>query len=616
MKRRLRGFRELRSLQSLPLSASSCFAELAFNGSLPLCVPRVASPHSAVFSSILLALLLSFTSCQSDVISLENENDEFAPTFSETHGLKDAPFTLSITPLSKKGAIYYTLDGSKPTVKSTKYTGPISVSGTTIIRAVEKLSNGGFSKVATASYLFYDDVLDLTSTPAGYPKEWGPYSQIEGTAKADYEMDPLMTRDPVLREKMKAGLRQIPIVSIVTDKDNLFLHSEDPDKGGIYIHTGAPVGDMTGRGWERPVSVEIFDGESLDATVDCAIKIHGGHSRLAEKNPKHAFRLKFKSEYGPSKLKCAVFGESGPSKYNTLTLRTFFGNSWQHWVEGNRRKAQYVRDMWSRMASAQLGMPYSNGRHVHVFLNGMYWGIYCLSERIDEYYCKTHFGGEETDYDVLKVDESQGNSVVADYGSYAKYAELIALKGTETMAEIERLLDVDEFIDFMILNQYGGNTDWDYHNWFAIRDSKGGGFRFLVWDSEGIFISLDDNVLDLGNSGKPTGIFKKMMKNPDFQKRFADRVRELSSPGGLLTPEKTVALWDSLYHSIDMALYCEAARWGDYRNSVHPYSSKGQRFDVDNWYMQERGRLMSGYFPNRLDTYLQQLREKGWYPEE
>ena len=529
--------------------------------------------------------------------------------------MKDSPFTLSITPLSKKGEIFYTLDGSRPTIKSAKYSGPISVTGTTIIRAVEKLSNGGFSKVATASYLFYDDVLDLTGTPAGYPKQWGPYSQIEGTAPADYEMDREMTSDPVLRSKMKAGLRQIPIVSIVTDKDNLFLNSEDPDRGGIYIHTGAPVGDMTGRGWERPISLEIFDGSRLDVTVDCGLRIHGGHSRLAEKNPKHAFKLKFKTEYGSARLKAPVFDDSRVTEFNTLTLRTFFGNSWQHWIEGNRRKAQYVRDMWSRSASASLGMPYSAGRHVHVFLNGIYWGIYCLSEKIDEDYCKSHFGGETTDFEVMKVDEAQSNSVVADWGSYSTYAELAALTGNEPIIQIERLLDVDEFIDFMILNQYGGNTDWDYHNWFAIRDSKGGGFKFLVWDSEGIFISLDDNVLDQNNKGKPTGIFTRLMKNPEFKQRFENRVAELSRPGGILTPERTVSIWDSLYHSIDMALYCEAARWGDYRNSVHPYNSKGQRFDVDNWYMQERNRLMSGYFPNRQQTYLRQLREKGWYEE-
>ena len=92
-------------------------------------------------------------------------------------------------------------------------------------------------------------------------------------------------------------------------------------------------------------------------------------------------------------------------------------------------------------------------------------------------------------------------------------------------------------------------------------------------------------------------------------------MQELSAPGGLLTPERTTALWDSLYHSIDMALYLEAARWGDYRNAVHPYNSRGARYDVDNYYMSERRRLLDSYFPTRLDIYLQQLRDKGWLEE-
>jgi hypothetical protein len=528
----------------------------------------------------------------------------------------EAPFQLTITPKDSKSTVFYTLDGSEPTSKSAKYTGPLSVSHTTIIRAAEKGSDGRWTRTSTASYLFADDILDLTKAPEGYPAEWGPYSEIDGRAKADYVMDPVMTGNPELRAKMKEGLSQIPIVSIVTDKDNFFKDSKDPDYGGIYIYTGAPVGDMTGRGWERPVSCEIFDGGSLDVTIDCGIKIHGGHSRLAEKNPKHAFRLKFKDEYGPKKLHASVFGSAGPDEFNTLTLRTFFGNSWQHWSGDNRARAQYVRDMWARTASARLGMPHSAGRHVHVFLNGMYWGIYCLSERIDESYCQTHFGGHKEDYEVLKVDEAQSNAVVADWGGYSKYAELTALKGDD-FSEIERLLDVDEFIDYMILNQYDGNTDWDYHNWFAIRNAAAnGGFRFLVWDSEGILVDANTNVLNLNTKGKPTGLFQTFMKNPEFKARFEARVRELTSPGGLLTPGKSVEIWDSLYHSIDKALYLEAARWGDYRYEVHPYSSKGKRYDVDNTYMTERKKMIDDIFPYRTRNYLDQLRAKGWYNEE
>lgn len=582
----------------------------------------------AVAAVVLAGLGALLTGCQKeDFFDPELPVEDVQPSFSKAHGLMDEPFQLTIIPALDGSKIYYTLDGSVPTAKSPVYKGPLSVSGTTIIRALERAQDGHITKVATASYIF-EDVLDLDSTPAGYPEMWGPYCQIEGRAKADYAMDPLMTKDPALRQKMLAGLRQIPIVSIVTDKGNFFNDSEDPDTGGIYIHTGTPVGDGLGRGWDRPVSVEIFDGGRMDLTVDCGIRLHGGHSRLAEKNPKHAFRLKFKSEYGPSKLKYDIFGDGGPAEFNTLTLRTFFGNAWQHWDGGNRGRAQYVRDLWHRYASASLGMPYSRGRHVHVFINGMYWGIYSLSERIDENFCKSHFGGKKDDYDVIKVDEEQGNSAVADAGSFAAYAELMALD-CKDLAAVERLLDVDEFIDFMILNQFAGNTDWDYHNWYGVYDrggsggsgsksggsGDGAGFRFLVWDSECIFQGVNDNILDCYNKGKPTSLFSKLIKNDEFRARFASRVQELSAPGGLLTPERTTALWDSLYHSIDMALYLEAARWGDYRNAVHPYNSRGARYDVDNYYMSERRRLLDSYFHTRPDVYLQQLRDKGWLEE-
>ena len=548
------------------------------------------------------------------------------PYFNKSHGLYTNPFELKIIPITEEGVIFYTLDGSEPNRLSNKYTASISVDKTTIIRAVEEKSDGSLSKISTSSYLFYDDILDMDSVPEGYPDKWGPYIEIPGMAKADYAMDTVMTKDPILRSKMKEGLEQIPIVSIVTDKGNLFNNSEDPETGGIYIHTGAPVGDGLGRGWERPVSFELINGGgTLDVTVDCAIKIHGGHSRLSEKNPKHAFRLKFKSAYGPSKLISRIFGENAPEEYNTLTLRTFFNNSWQiHHDSKQRERAQYIRDMWQRSASAKLGMPYSRGKHVHLFINGIYWGIYCLSERIDENFCKTNYGGKKSDYDVIKPDENEGNIVVADYGNLEVYEKLFTVTEEENPNNLYnvltgnsglRLLDIDKFLDFIILNQYGGNQDWDEHNWYAIYNkANNNGIQFACWDSERIFEEVNANILNLYNEGKPTALFQKLMQNQKFKQQFVDRVYEHTKAGGLMTNEGTVELWDSLYYSISNALYCEAARWGDYRYNVHPHTTKGSRFDVDNFYKNERERLLNEYFTNRSVTYIQQLQEKGWYP--
>ena len=559
--------------------------------------------------------------------------------FSRDHGFCDQPFTLQIAcddsqPALPEGAtIRYTLDGSEPTPQSTPYTKPLNVSTTTILRAVATTDTERVTPITTATYIFVDDVLLQSNTPEGYPDTWGSYTTIDGIATADYEMDPEMTTDPDLRPRIIEGLQSLPVLSIVTDKDNLFSHENDADRGGIYIFTGPPVGNNTGHGWTRPASIELFENansqqstantphSTFNFTTTCGLRLHGGHGRLAEKNPKHSFRLVFKKEYGPSSLSYPLFGEDEPQKFDQLVLRCHFGNAWQHWAEGNRTKAQYTRDIWVRRMQRKMGRTSVNALYVNLFINGMYWGLYNIAERVDDQFGKDHIGGQKSDIDVVKIEEDGGNHIEASEGDLVAWEEMLATVSAvggspsdderdEAYARLATLLDIDAFIDYMLINQYAGNTDWDHHNWYAIRrrgtDSEG--FRFLCWDSEIILESPNENVLGKNNrGGYPTGIFNELIKYPRFARRYVARAKELLTDDGLLGEQSVVAVWDSLYHTIESAIYAEAARWGDYRRDVHRWQSAGQLYTVDNHYMTERNRLLTQYFPVRTNRVLNSI---------
>ena len=559
-------------------------------------------------------------------------------TLSQPHGFYDTPFTLAVSwegePVSGT-TIHFTLDGSEPTASSTAYTTPLNISGNTIFRAAAIADTGRVTPIATATYLFVDDVLKQPNDPEGYPDTWGEFTQMWGTAPADYEMDPEMTNDASLRPRIAAGLRQLPVLSIVTDKDNLFSHEPDSLLGGIYIFTGPPVGDPTGHGWTRPASVELFtpDGREAGFSVNCGLRLHGGHGRLAEKNPKHSFRLVFKPKYeGPKTLQYPLFGEDEPSKFGQLVLRCHFGNTWQHWSESNREKAQYTRDVWARRMQRRMGRTSVNARYVNLFLNGMYWGLYNIAERVDDQFGKDHLGGSKSDIDVLKIEEDGGNHIEASEGDLDAWNLLVAtaaevgsspaddntayyrLQGLDAEGnddpDQETLLDVDGFIDYMLINQYGGNTDWDHHNWYALRrrgaDSQG--FRFLCWDSEILLESPHENNLSKNNGKRyPTGIFHNLLQNSQFARRYLHRAKQVLADDGPLGQQSAVELWDSLYNTISEALYAEAARWGDYRRDVHPYQTRGKLYTVDGTYMTERNRLLNEYFPTRTETVLTQI---------
>lgn len=563
--------------------------------------------------------------------------------FSRKHGVCSSAFNLEITDtlglVRGEATIRYTLDGSVPGKDSPAYVSPLRIKGNTILRAAVVDADTLASDVTTQTYLFLNDVLKQPALPEGYPTTWGKYTDIAGTALADYGMDEEMTGNAVLAPKIRSGFNTLPILSIVTDKDNLFSHENDPDRGGIYIFTGPPVGDNTGHGWTRPASVEMFGGQRLgldglptgkhhDMSANCGLRLHGGHGRLAEKNPKHSFRLVFKKEYGKKTLHYPIYGEGEPDKFDQLVLRCHFGNSWQHWMESNRQKAQYTRDVWARRMQRKMGWTSANALYVHVFLNGMYWGLYNIAERVDGQFGKDHLGGKKDSIDVIKIEEDGGSHLEAAEGDMEAWNLMVntARKAADNTSyyrlqgktpegeddpEQEALLDIDAFIDYMLINQYGGNTDWDHHNWYALRrrGAESEGFRFICWDSELILDNPRENVLSVNNGAAyPTGILQNLLGNEQFAIRYLKRAKEVLADDGWLGQKSAEELWDSLYNTISKALYDEAARWGDYRRDVHPYTSKGALYTVDETYQKERSRLHKEYFPVRTAYILDKIK--------
>ena len=556
-------------------------------------------------------------------ISLSPSHAE--PVFNRLHGVCKSPFLLKISSNETGVVVRYTLDGSEPTAESPKFTTNLYVNSTTIIRAADFRDDVRCSDIVTSSYIFPATVLEQPALPEGYPATWGKYVTMGGTAPADYEMDSELTSNSTYAKKIKDAFYSIPSVSIVTDKENLFNKEKNEQTGGIYIYTGNT--ESNGRGWERPASVELM-GEGHDLTTTCGLKMHGGQSRVPEKNPKHSFRLTFKDEYGKKTLKYPVYGEENVSRFNSLIVRTFFNYSWNHHDATQRTRAQYSRDFWARCMQRRMGYASSDGLYVNVFINGLYWGLYNLSERIDDDYCKYHFGGLKSDYDVIKREDY----LEATEGSLDKWNMLMRLSETAIMpetyriitgeapreadAEPEVLLDVDNFIDYMLINQYGGNADWDHHNWIAVknREDSTQGFRFFCWDSEQILSSASKNVLDLNNKDCPTYLFQNMMKSAAFKHRYIDHAyKHLEDDGGMLCPKQAQALWDSLQSVISLAVYAESARWGDYRKDVHPYTSQGELYRADVHHALENRRLQEEFFPKRTENLIAQLKKKGWY---
>ncbi|MDD2560054.1 MAG: CotH kinase family protein [Bacteroidales bacterium] len=559
------------------------------------------------------------------------------PVFSHPRGYYDTAFVLTIQAPVPGADIYYTLDGSLPIAgQSALYEQALSITGNTILRTICAKENYLPSKASTLSYLFIDDILNQSNSPEGYPEFWGSYAQITGTAIADYEMDSELIGEPAYANSVREGLSDLPVISVVGDKNHFFSHEKDPTNGGIYIFTGPPVGkDKTGDGWERPVSFEYFNtDDDVSLQMNCGIRIHGGHSRLAEKSPKHSFRLVFRPEFGPARLDFPFFGPEGPEEFNALVLRAGFCNSWIHSNDAERTIAQYIRDAWAKNTQRQMGHPAAYNSYAHLFINGLYWGLYNPSERIDDDFCEIHFGGDKEDYDVIKQDEEQNNVIYASDGEDSVWLDLIsALKSTPGQAVYQRiqgknpdgsphaseeaLLDGQNFIDYMLINFYGGNTDWDHHNWIAVRDRTNPtqGFQIICWDSEHVLKSLSENKLSQNKTNCPSFIFQQLRQCAQFRMDFADRAQKHFFNSGLLSPEGAAGTWTEIADVIDKAVYAESARWGDYRRDVHPSSPPGALYRKDVHYDAQKRHLLENYFPRRSNAFIDQLKAASLFPK-
>jgi len=542
------------------------------------------------------------------------------PRFSRERGFYDTSFDVAITCGTPEATIHYTLDGSEPygasgvSSSSSVYTSPLRITGTTCLRAQATKEGQPPSEVVTHTYIFPHDVIARTQRQVlaqGYPDTW------YGGLPADYEKDPEICFRPAYANLMQDALLSIPTVSLVTSRDAFFGHSRDPEAGGIYIYTGHP--STGGMGWERSISFELFTADGTKGLqVNCGLQIQGQESRDPLKCPKHSFELRFDSGYGPGRLDYPLFDGSPVESFDSLRLQGFYQNSWLHWAVDQRRRALYMRDQWMRDSLLEMGQADAGrGLYVHLYLNGIYWGLYNLGEQVNANHYTRYQDGHSTGLDVVEGDPTYGGREAGRLieGTTEAWLQLQDTVASRDWDRICDILDVDNFIDWSILNGFAGTQDLRPSGpWRAV----GGGpdqrpWRFYSLDAERTLESNNHNTIN--PDPDPTGLFDCLDDIEEFRVRFGDCVQRHLSQGGVLTPERNAERWVRLADEIELAVVAESARWGDYRRDVHPFEwGPYSLYTRDDHWTPAKNRVLEEYFPRRTETVLEQFRSRGLYP--
>ena len=533
--------------------------------------------------------------------------------FSVNRGFYDAPVDVAITTSSVGASIRYTTDGTEPSATSgTLYAGPIHLTRTTALRAVAYQAGYTPSNVDTQTYLFTADVATQTVPSAQYPTAQYP-AKWSTSFTADYNVD--YGDVSAYQSDFAAGLRDpnVPTISIVAPPGSLF----DPATG-IYQN---PV--QEGSAWERKVSIELLNPNGTDGfQVDAGLRIQGSAARQPANQPKHSFRALFKSDYGDSKLDYAIFGP-GSANLNSIVFRATYNNSWTHPTAAQRDEAEFARDAWNRATQAAMGQPAARQKFVQLYLNGLYWGLYDVTDRPDASWVENELGGDADQYEVVNAGAAvSGPPTASDPDGLARTAadwtnlySVINNANISTPAgyanAIANWIDPVNLSDYIIQNFYAGNLDWDFHNYYAYRDTSATatnkGWRFVAWDSERTLESPSANITSLNTANNPTRIFRQLMLNPEFKLLFADRVHKAFFNDGALTPTAAGSRYATLSGQISKAVVDESARWGDYRTGT------GTAYGKTNW-TTEVNRLLNVYFPARTANTQAQFVANGWYP--
>ncbi len=465
--------------------------------------------------------------CASATPGKSNNNAPFAktqisaPVVDQPSQLFTAPLSVNVT-IPAGTTLRYTTDGTLPTMDngSTSTTGQFAVS-------------------QTANYrfrLFADDMIPSVVTTRSYIYKNNDYT--------------------------------LPIVSVVGDPK--FLYS---DSMGVMVRgkNGRPGNGQESKcnwnmDWERPVNFSYIttDGEMV-LNQDVNLEMCGGWSRAW--NPK-AFKLKGSKELGGEKnLPYPFFDDKPYIRNRTLQIR----NGGNDYVCRFRDPA-----LQQLVISSGIDIDCQAYQPVHEFVNGQYMGVLNVREPNNKHYVYANYGWDDDEIDQFEMSPDSG--YIQKCGSAQVFNELVDYlsadaANSETYQEICRLLDIDEYINYMAFEMYICNYDWPQNNVKGFRKTEDGKFRFVLFDVDNsfgqdnpftLFLAKETYQFDplyprslprITDQIRFVTLFRNLLANADFRKKFIDTYCIIG--GSVLEANRSIAMIDELADRVNPAMAIE-----------------------------------------------------------
>ncbi len=494
------------------------------------------------------------------------------PEFSVAPGFHDGPVELALSHPDDGVEIRFTIDGSHPGESEEVYTGPITLRS----RAGEAPA-----------------IARIRTNPPESAQHGFEWRDAPATIAMGHAVRALATKPGYLSLEPRSGtwfvgsetdeFRSVDVVSLIAAPRDFFDHVE-----GIYVPGalydeygygedwwGMPGANYFQRGpaWERDAHFELFAEESGDRLTfgDLRVRIHGTGSRVM---PQKSLRLyDRKLGNGPGLRRFPVFDELPHTEYRRVLLR----NSGQDWYFQN---PTMLRDAYMQRLVRHLDFSYQAYRPTALFLNGEFWGIHNLRERIDRHFLANRYGVDPDSVDLLANNSVAGEGTADHYLETLSYIREGSLEDASRYAYVRERIDVVSYADYIIAQTFFANADWPWNNvefWrlqteYHPGESPGhdGRWRWIFSDldfagnADHIGVDMFDILRNPVEGGDPppwsVELINALWENSEFVREFCNRYATHLNTA--LRPERSVALLDEMAASIESIIEPHFQRWG------------------------------------------------------
>ncbi len=463
------------------------------------------------------------------------------PTASHLAGRYEGSLDVTLDNPQEGAVIRYTVNGKEPDADSKLYTGPIRISKTTTLRARSFQQGSLPSKTMTQTYLVNETT-------------------------------------------------ELAVLSIIMDPRDLF----DPSVG-IYVKGyGASsvfpyVGANYWKDWERPIHFQLIEPDgTLGFSTDAGIRIGGQYSRAMDQK---VFNIFARNQYGFDRMEYPFFPDKELTTYKALTIRQ----------SGQDAVLSRLRDAMQTSLLDETDLDYQAYRPIIVYINGEYWGLYNIRERLNEYYIAYNHDAVLDKIDMIQANRRVRSGSIDDYAALRDFIGGHDMRIAENYEYVKTQMDVQNYMDYWIAEIYFANTDSANIRFWRERDNPESRWRWIVYDTDWGFFNVNHNTLDHVTHPEGTGVGRNLstvimvnlLKNSEFRREFIERMAYHLN--NTFTPDRVIARIDAMEKVIENEMPRQIERWGGSMDSWRRQVEKLRTF------ARNRNRILMGHIQAKFN---------------